>query len=82
MTQALKGNTKHKARSSKQIQSTVAYAQGKGDIHLLWGDNGVGSPELNAFQQAASVVVQKSIREGFWAGRRRGPVEGLSCGGE
>ena len=46
-------------------QSTAAYAQGKGDIHLLWGDNGVGSPELNAFQQAASVVVQKSIREGF-----------------
>lgn len=46
-------------------QSTAAYAQGKGDIHLLWDDNGVGSPELNAFQQAASVVVQKSIREGF-----------------
>ena len=46
-------------------QNTAAYAQGKGDIHILWGDNGVGSPELNAFQQAASVVVQKSIREGF-----------------
>ncbi len=44
---------------------TVDYAQGKGDIHILWGQNGVGSPELNAFQQAASVVVQKSIREGF-----------------
>jgi len=41
------------------------YAQGDGDIHILWEQNGVGSPELNAFQQAASVVVQKSIREGF-----------------
>lgn len=67
-------------------QSTVAYAQGKGDIHLLWGDNGVGSPELNAFQQAASVVVQKSIREGFglvvsealWKGR---PVVASDVGG-
>jgi len=46
-------------------QRTASYAQGKGDIHILWGQNGVGSPELNAFQQAASVVVQKSIREGF-----------------
>jgi len=46
-------------------QRTVAYAQGKGDIHILWGQSGVSSPELNAFQQAASVVVQKSIREGF-----------------
>jgi len=46
-------------------QDTLAHAKGKGDIHLLWGQNGVGSPELNALQQAASVVVQKSIREGF-----------------
>ena len=46
-------------------QRTQAHARGKGDIHLLWGENGVTSPELNAFQQAASVVVQKSIREGF-----------------
>ncbi|TRZ48177.1 MAG: glycosyltransferase [Dehalococcoidia bacterium] len=46
-------------------QRTAAHAQGKGDIHILWGQNGVGSPELNAFHQAASVVVQKSIRDGF-----------------
>jgi trehalose synthase len=46
-------------------QSIIAYVKGKGDIHVLWGQNGVTSPELNAFQQAASVVVQKSIREGF-----------------
>ena len=58
-------------------QRTAAHAQGKDDIHILWGQNGVGSPELNAFQQAATIVVQKSIREGFglvvtealWKGR-------------
>jgi trehalose synthase len=46
-------------------QSIVNFARGKGDIHILWDQNGVSSPALNAFQQAASVVVQKSIREGF-----------------
>jgi len=46
-------------------QRTTAYARGKGDIHILWGKNGVSSPELNALQQAASVIIQKSIREGF-----------------
>ena len=46
-------------------QRIASYAQGKGDIHILWGQNGVSSPELNAFQQAASVAVQKSMREGF-----------------
>jgi len=46
-------------------QRTVDHARGKGDIHILWGQNGVSRPELNAFHQAASVVVQKSIREGF-----------------
>jgi trehalose synthase len=46
-------------------QRTVAYAEGKGDIRILWGQNGVCSPQLNALWQAASVVVQKSIREGF-----------------
>ena len=67
-------------------QQIASYAQGKGDIHILWGHNGVGSPELNAFQQAASVVVQKSIREGFglvvaealWKGR---PVVASDVGG-
>jgi trehalose synthase len=46
-------------------QRTFTSTQGKEDIHILWGKNGVGSPELNAFQQMASVVVQRSIREGF-----------------
>jgi trehalose synthase len=65
---------------------TSAYTRGKRDIHILWGKNGVGWPELNAFQQRASVIVQRSIREGFglvvsealWKGR---PVVASDVGG-
>ena len=46
-------------------QGVLERAKGKKDIHAIWGHNGVGSPEVNAFRQAASVVVQKSTREGF-----------------
>ena len=35
------------------------------DIHILTNLNGVGNLEVNAFQRAAQVVMQKSIREGF-----------------
>jgi trehalose synthase len=35
------------------------------DIHILTNLNGVGNVEVNAFQRAANVVLQKSIREGF-----------------
>ncbi len=35
------------------------------DIHVLTNLNGVGNLEVNAFQRAAHVVMQKSIREGF-----------------
>lgn len=35
------------------------------DIALLSNLDGVGSPEVNAFQRASQVVVQKSFREGF-----------------
>jgi trehalose synthase len=35
------------------------------DIHILTNLNGVGNLEVNAFQRAAQVVFQKSIREGF-----------------
>ncbi len=35
------------------------------DIHILTNLNGVGNLEVNAFQRAADVVIQKSIREGF-----------------
>ena len=35
------------------------------DIKMLSNLNGVGNHEVNAFQQASSVVIQKSTREGF-----------------
>ena len=35
------------------------------DIHILTNLNGVANLEVNAFQRAADVVLQKSIREGF-----------------
>ncbi len=35
------------------------------DIHILTNLNGVGNLEVNAFQRAADVILQKSIREGF-----------------
>jgi trehalose synthase len=35
------------------------------DIHILTNLNGVGNLEVNTFQRASQVVMQKSIREGF-----------------
>jgi len=59
---------------------------GERDVHLLSNIQQVGNVQINAFQRAAEVVVQKSIREGFgltvseglWKGR---PVIGGRCGG-
>lgn len=59
---------------------------GDRDIFLLSNIQQVGSVEINAFQRAAAVVVQKSLREGFgltvaeglWKGR---PVVGGRAGG-
>jgi trehalose synthase len=56
------------------------------DIHILSNLNGVGNLEVNAFQRAARVVIQKSTREGFglvvsealWKGR---PVVAGNVGG-
>jgi len=56
------------------------------DIHVLTNLDGVSNHEVNAFQEAAKVVIQKSTREGFglvvseglWKGR---PVIGGRCGG-
>ena len=56
------------------------------DIHVLSNLNGVGNLEVNAFQRAARVVIQKSTREGFglvvsealWKGR---PVVAGNVGG-
>jgi trehalose synthase len=59
---------------------------GDADIHLLSNIQQVGNVQINAFQRAADVVIQKSIREGFgltvseglWKAR---PVIGGRCGG-
>lgn len=59
---------------------------GDPDIHLLSNIQQVGNVQINAFQRIASVVLQKSLREGFgltvsealWKGR---PVVGGRAGG-
>ena len=56
------------------------------DIHLFSDPHFVGQREVNAFQMASDVVLQKSLREGFgltvteamWKGK---PVIGGNCGG-
>ena len=73
------------------FNSTMAYADGDPDIHILNNLNNVGAIEVNAFQSQADVVIQKSTREGFgltvsealWKGRpvhrrrrRRDPAPG------
>jgi trehalose synthase len=47
------------------FNSTMAYADGDRDIHILNNLNNVGAIEVNAFQSQADVVIQKSTREGF-----------------
>jgi trehalose synthase len=59
---------------------------GDRDIHLLSNLHQVGAVQINAFQRMASVMIQKSLREGFgltvsealWKGR---PVVGGRAGG-
>jgi trehalose synthase len=45
-----------------QIQDTARHDP---DIHLFTNLTGVGNLEVNAFQRLSSVVLQKSLREGF-----------------
>lgn len=67
-------------------QRTKDYAEGDTDIHLLSNIDGVGNVEVNAIQRMATVVLQKSLREGFgltiseglWKGK---PVIGGNVGG-
>jgi len=68
------------------LSLTEEHRRGDPDIHLLTNLQQVGNLEVNAFQRAAGVIVQKSIREGFglvvaegmWKGR---PVVGGNVGG-
>lgn len=46
-------------------EKTARHAAEDYDIHLLTDLKGVGGVEVNAFQRASDVVLQKSIREGF-----------------
>ncbi len=67
-------------------ERTVRRAGEDFDVHILSNLNGVGNIEVNAFQRAARVVIQKSTREGFglvvsealWKGR---PVVAGNVGG-
>ncbi|MBM3674275.1 MAG: glycosyltransferase [Actinobacteria bacterium] len=70
-----------------RVWEQVEEARGQDrDIHLLSNIQQVGNVQINAFQRAADVVVQKSLREGFgltvaeglWKGR---PVIGGRAGG-
>lgn len=67
-------------------EKTARHAEDDYDIHLLTDMVGVKDLEVNAFQRASNVILQKSIREGFglsvtealWKGI---PVIGSSVGG-
>jgi trehalose synthase len=70
----------------RYLDITAEHAGGDPDIHLLTNLDGVGDVAVNAFQRAANVVLQKSLREGFglvvaegmWKGK---PVIGGDVGG-
>jgi trehalose synthase len=47
------------------LKATEDHRDGDPDIHLLTNFQEVGNLEVNALQRAATVVLQKSIREGF-----------------
>ncbi|TMC43273.1 MAG: glycosyltransferase, partial [Chloroflexi bacterium] len=47
------------------LNRTRAHARGDPDVFLFTNLDGVKDEEVNAFQRAATVVVQKSLREGF-----------------
>ena len=49
---------------------------GDPDIHLLSNIQQVGAVQINAFQRAADVVMQKSLREGFGLTVSEGALEG------
>ena len=67
-------------------EKTARHAGEDYDIHLLSNLNGVGNLEVNTFQRASDVIIQKSLREGFglvitealWKGK---PVVAANVGG-
>lgn len=84
---ALVGSMAHDdPEGMEYYERTRQYADNDPDIFLLSNLDGVGNIEVNAFQRAATVVLQKSLREGFgltiaeglWKGK---PVIGGNVGG-
>lgn len=68
------------------LAATQEHVGGDTDIHLLTNLEQVGNLEVNAFQRSATVVLQKSIREGFGltvseAMWKKKPVVGGNVGG-
>jgi trehalose synthase len=69
-----------------EIYRSIAEADRDDDLFVFTNLVGVGSLEVNCFQRAAAVVIQKSLREGFglavseglW---KRRPVIGGAAGG-
>ena len=51
------------------------------DINIVTNFNGVTSLEVNAFQTCSSVIIQKSIREGFGLTVSEGSGRYSCCGG-
>jgi trehalose synthase len=47
------------------FERTVRRAGEDFDVHILSNVHGVGHVEVNAFQRASAVLIQKSLREGF-----------------
>ena len=47
------------------LDRTRTHAGGDPDVYLLTNLDGVKDREVNAFQRASTVVIQKSLREGF-----------------
>jgi trehalose synthase len=47
------------------LELTERYREDDPDIHMLTNLQDVGNLQVNAFQRASTVIVQKSLREGF-----------------
>ena len=58
-------------------ERTVRRAGEDMDIKVRTNLNGVGNVEVNAFQRAAKVIIQKSVREGFGLSVTEGLWKGL-----
>jgi trehalose synthase len=58
-------NSPEDAASISYFDEAVRKSTEYSDVHILRGVSEVGNVETNAFQRAASVVIQKGLRKGF-----------------